>query len=166
MFSITKLIGHEYLVEGTDNNGTSDSTTINGRQWDEINLQLKRSSLEEDFDAKIQAFFAPLTEAAEQLVLEGQAEVDPLTTIVLNEGEEATPGQRREEINLTYGSMVLRAIVTGNDHRLRWHKGSLVIVADTDPGDDRQPVPADAPDLDDVVNTAQTQAQSAETDTF
>lgn len=130
-FSVTTLSGHRALVRGTDNHGTTDETVLDTTQWDEIKSHFAGDSALADFDAAVEEFFAPLTEAKEAFEAAVKArETDPLAELVVHEPIEATAGHAGLSYTLTKDSQVLRLIEEGQADRLLWVKGSLEITAE------------------------------------
>lgn len=119
-FTTTELANEEYLVEGRDSRGNGGQMIVHGAQWNRINRNDEISRLHEEFDDKVAEFFAPLTAAVDELNEASRVTVDPLLYIVEQEGREGTPAQRRVLTELEPGTVILRAIATGNSDRLIW----------------------------------------------
>lgn len=129
-FTATPLAHHEYLVEGTDAAGVTDSTVVNGTQWDAVRERTRVREALEQFDVALEEFYAPLVEAAEQAERAVQRpELDPLLYVVEQEEVEAVDGQDRKVLPLDPGAVILRAVEEGCFDRLRWVKGELVVTA-------------------------------------
>lgn len=120
-FHVQNMIGGQALVSGTDYRGNEGKTVVNTIQWDELNARANFSKATEDFDAAVEQFFAPLTEAAEkaELTLNSQQQ-DPTEYVVLTEGTEGVEAQRAEIVQLTRDSIILRLIEEGETDRLVW----------------------------------------------
>lgn len=154
-FTATPLAHHEYLVEGTDAAGVSDSTVVDGTQWDAV---LERQRVQEahgTFDEKVAEFFAPLMEAIDEInAARAQVDIDPLLYIVEQEAVEGRQAQSQKLLPLDHGAVILRAISTGAFDRLRWVKGELVVTA--------TPAAAPEPVADGPTVPAETQPESNE----
>lgn len=120
-FHVQNMIGDQALVSGTDKLGNKGKTIVITHQWDELKARTNFSSAVEDFDAAVQAFFKPLTEAAEKAEQAMQRkQQDPTEYVVLTEGTEGVEAQPAEIIQLTRDSIILRLIEEGNTDRLVW----------------------------------------------
>ena len=120
-FQVQNMLGDQALVSGTDHLGNTGKTIVFTTQWDELKARKNFSSAQEDFDAQVEAFFAPLTEAAEKLEKAVNAKApDSASFIVLTEAVEGTPSQPAQVVALTKDSIILRLIEEGNTDRLVW----------------------------------------------
>lgn len=128
-FTTINLTGDRVLVKGTDRFGTTGETVLDGYTWAEVKRHSAYKDAQSTFDSSVEAFFAPLMEAAEKL---DQAlavrQPDPDTYVVLSEGVEATPGQDREVIHLDRDAVVLRLIEAGQHDRLVWVMDRLEVM--------------------------------------
>lgn len=129
MFTTTALTGEQVLVSGTDVRGTTDSTIVDGSQWAQLQRDRALSQAHNEFDAKVEAFFAPVVEAAEQVRAAHTVTLDPLMYIVEQEGAPGTPERSEKLTTLEPGSVILRAIAEGLTDRLLWVKGELLVTA-------------------------------------
>lgn len=129
-FTATALVGDRVLVQGEDQFGTTGRTVVDGSQWASINQHKEYDQATEAFDAAVEAFFAPLTEAADKLdeALAGKPD-DSTSYVVLHEAVEATPGQAGQLVKLTPDSIVLRLVEAGSFDRLVWVDGNLEVLA-------------------------------------
>lgn len=127
-FNITKLTGQRVLVSGQDILGTDGRTVLDSQQWDEINAHSKFLDASDQFDAEVEAFFAPINEAADKLAAAqvGPAE-DPLAFVVLHEGEEGVDAKPEVRIKLTHDSVVLRILESSDTSRLLWVGDTLEV---------------------------------------
>lgn len=148
--STTKLAGSQYLVEGTDCRGNSGSAVLDGSEWDRMVQAEQVGKAHEEFDAKVEEFFKPLTDAADALVDAHVVKYDPLLYVVEQTAVEGTPGREQVLRELAADTVVLRAINTGHADRLIWVKDQLVVIAATpqqeatigaEPSDDPAPAP-------------------------
>ena len=129
-FTKTALLGHQVLVQGTDNLGQTGSVVLDGTQYDHLLLEGRRNEAAEAFDAALDQFLAPIQEAVEAFHEASEhPKMDPLQYVVLREGVEASEGQREVLIELNEDSVVLRAIDEGQFDRLVWVDGRLVVTA-------------------------------------
>lgn len=129
MFTIQRLVNDRAVVKGTDIHGTSGSTIIFTNQWDELEARVAHDEALADFDAKVEEFFAPISEAAEALEKTHFKQVDPLSVIVIEEPEEHRRGNPGTMVQLTRDSQILRLIDQGNTDRLIWVGDDLEISA-------------------------------------
>ena len=120
-FHVQNMIGGQALVSGTDYLGNQGKTVVSTVQWDELNARTNFSKATEDFDAAVEEFFAPLTEAAEKIERElDRKEQDPTEYVVLTEGTKGVEAQPAEIIQLSRDSMILRLIEDNAYDRLVW----------------------------------------------
>lgn len=120
-FTVQYMLGDQALVSGTDLAGNTGKTMVSTTQWEELKSRKNFSSAVEDFDAKVEEFFAPLVKAAEaaQQATAPKAP-DALSYVVLKEGVEGVPAEQSEIVELTHDSIVLRLIEEGKTDRLTW----------------------------------------------
>lgn len=130
-FTTKNLVNDRVLVEGRDTSGTEGQTVIDGAQWAELNRRQDFDRAQKDFDQAVDEFFKPLVEAADKAekALTDQRPEDPIGFVVLDEGEDATPGTPRNVVKLTKDSQILRLIEDGHSDRLVWVDGDLEILA-------------------------------------
>ena len=127
-FQTTDLTNDRVLVEGTDIRGTKGSQVIDASEWLDIKGRTNHSKAHEEYDAAVEAFFAPLTEAADKLTEDHERLVDPMTVVVLQEGVAATRGQDEVIHLLSEDSMILRLLEAGMGDRLIWINEELEIL--------------------------------------
>lgn len=128
-FTTVRLVGSQVIVRGTDVFGTNGETVLDSSQWDEINADKAFSQAAEDFDRTVEAFFAPLTEAADKLHKKLEQPTDSVGYVVLQEKVEGTQAQSEQLIKLTPDSVVLRLLEQGDASRLVWVNDSLQVLA-------------------------------------
>jgi hypothetical protein len=119
-FTTQKLVGHRVLVTGADILGNEGSMVLDSTQWDEVNDRKEFSQAEADFDAAVEAFFAPLNEAADAVKAKLEKPEDPTSYVVLSEGTEGVKPEPAVLVRLSPDSVVLRIIESGNTDRLVW----------------------------------------------
>lgn len=128
-FTKLNLSGQRVLIKGTDSQGTTGQTIVSSEEWTEVLRHTGTSQAQKDFDASVEKFFAPITDAAEALTLQFNDRVrDPLSFVSLQEGVAPTAGQEEAVIRLSHDSMVLRALDEGHDDRLIWVGDTLEIL--------------------------------------
>jgi len=131
-FTVQTMLGNEALVTGTDIHGKEGRTTVDTRQWNEINARSEFSKAEEDFNAAVEAFFKPITKAAKkaQKKMAAAEAQDPVSYVVLSEGVEPVEGEPAQIVELTRDSIILRLIDEGQTDRLMWvDENTLAILA-------------------------------------
>ena len=120
-FTVQNMLGDQALVSGTDIRGNEGQAIVSTVQWDELKARKDFSSASEDFDREVEAFFAPLTEAAEKLEAAIAPKApDSAAYIVLSEKVEGTPSKPAQVVQLSKDSIVLRLIEEGDTDRLVW----------------------------------------------
>lgn len=130
-FKHTKLAGGQYLVEGTDSTDVVGSAVVFGGEYDELKGDDAFAKAEEQFEADIKKFLAPITEAAEKLSAAKEAQDMPLSEefYVVTEAVEGVAAQAKQIRTLARDTVILRLIDAGKFDRLRWVNGGLVITA-------------------------------------
>lgn len=120
-FTTLNLTNDRVLIRGTDSTGATGEMVADGSQWAQIKRHAGFRTAESEFESEVEAFFAPLTEAADKLS-EALAtpELDPSTYFVFDEGTEPVEGKQREVAKLTPDSVILRLIEDGHSDRLIW----------------------------------------------
>ena len=128
-FRTTDLAGNRVLIEGTDQRGTYGQQVIDAQEWVEIRARLNHADAHEVFDEAVKDFFAPLVKAVDALQEDHKPKIDPLSVIVLQEGEASTEGQPEIAIALSYESMILRLLEQDpQTSRLIWVNDILEIL--------------------------------------
>jgi hypothetical protein len=130
-FTIRRLAGHRALVTGTDVLGQTGTAVLDTDEWDRFKAQREHSELHKEFDATVEAFYAPLIEAAEKLQADHDKEFepDPLFSEVVVEGVEGVEPVQEVRIHLSKDSAILKLIEQGSAHdRLVWVNDSLEIL--------------------------------------
>jgi hypothetical protein len=164
-FQTRNLTGERVSVKGTDVDGVHGETVLDASQWLELKARNDVKTAQADFDAAVEAFYAPLLEAAEQANKALERPTDSLAHVVLDEGQEAVAGRAPQIVNLTKDSMVLRLFEDGNTDRLIWIDGELEIL-EVLPGTHQSPAPVEANDSDVAAETTEASgyAESADRD--
>ena len=129
--SITRLAGSRALVQGSDFAGTIGKQVISSAEWDAFKASTKFDDLTASFNEKVASFFAPITEAIDELaeLTEQETLGDPAFYVRLQEAVEPTEGQPEILQQLSYDSVVLRLIEEGATDRLIWVNDKLEILA-------------------------------------
>lgn len=128
-FTTLNLTGERVLVKGTDSQGTEGSVVIDAAEWNEVKRHAAVGQAQENFDATVEEFFAPLMAAAERF--SGSFEkpkLDPMSYVTLHEGTEAVQGRDEVTIKLGHDSIVLRIIEAGETDRLVWVGDNLEVL--------------------------------------
>lgn len=126
-FNYTELTGDQFLIEGTDNRGTSGSLVVDGSEWNALKQQNELASAHERFDAKVEDFFAEIIDAVDELEQAHKVTIDPLLYIVEQEEVVGTAPQREVLRTLQHGTVLLRAIESGKTDRFLWVNGDIVL---------------------------------------
>lgn len=134
-FTTTKLAGGQVLIEGTDRRGATGEQVVDGREWAEINGTDVHSEAHAAFEAAVEEFFKPLTDAAEALEEAHKVQPDDLFFVVKGEDVDAVQAEAKEIIALSNDSVILRAIEVAPE-RLIWVDKKLVVT---------EPVATEAP---------------------
>src|SRR5690349_24590117 len=129
-FTTTTLLDNRVLVQGTDFLGTEGKAVLDASQWIELNKHKEFDAATAEFEAAVEEFFAPIMQAADKAskAKAGQAE-DPISFVVLDDGQEGTPSRPAHVVKLTRDSMILRLLESGGEDRLAWVNDQLEILA-------------------------------------
>lgn len=109
-FTTRNLAGNRVLVQGTDIDGNTGKTVIDGSEWAELRARKTHQELHGVFDEKVREFFAPLVDAVDAIAEQHAPQVDPTYTLVLTEGVEASEGVAEEVVVLSKDSVILRLL--------------------------------------------------------
>jgi hypothetical protein len=120
-FTMQRMLGNQAVVSGTDINGQDGSTTVSTTQWDELNGRTGFSKAQDEFDAAVEEFFKPLTDAAEKVTaaMAGKTS-DPVEFVVVNEAVEGVAAKPATIVGLSKDSIIIRLIEEGDTDRLVW----------------------------------------------
>ena len=148
--TITELAGDQVLVSGRDVRGTAGEEILDGSEYFARQRAAATQVAADEMDAEIQAFYAPLAEAADRLKAKLEVVTDPLLYVVEQEEQVGTPAAAKVVRKLGRDEAILRALETGHGDRLIWVKEQLVITAaptsvPATPVEDAEVVTADAP---------------------
>ena len=127
-FNLTMLAGDQALVTGSKK---AQRCVLDASQWIQIKQHQARIEAEEVFDATVEEFFKPLTEAAGEYESRlGQImKADPAFEYVIQPGAEGTEKTSREVYYLNNASAILRMIESGDTSRLIWVGDRILITA-------------------------------------
>jgi hypothetical protein len=128
MFTTRQLTGDRVLVQGTDVDGTNGKTILDSTQWTELAARTDVKRAQEDFDAAVEEFFAPLMEAAEAANKSMEKPTDSAAFVVLDEGQVGQASRPAQVVSLTRDSIILRLIEEGNTDRLIWVGDELEVL--------------------------------------
>ncbi len=122
MFEVTPLLDGRTLVEGTDIKGVEGRTVLSSPAWQAVLDYRKQDEAMAEFDKTVEAFFAPLTEAADKLA---ETTVNPWATVTIGESVE---GVTAREVKLDEQGIILRLLAETDGSMLRWVGNDLVAV--------------------------------------
>ena len=130
-FIVQNMLGAQALVSGADHLGNEGKTIVSTTQWDELNARANFSSATVDFDAAVEAFFAPLAEAATEINKAlAPKKQDAAEYIVLKEATSGVKPEAAEIVPLSRDSVILRLIEEGSTDRLVWiNESTLGVLA-------------------------------------
>lgn len=115
MFEVTPLLTGGTMVKGTDVTGAEGSTVLWSDAWQAVQMAKAQSEAMAEFDARVEAFFAPLTEAADKLATLNQPSEWETVTI-----GEKVEGQDVKVIRLDHDGVLLRLLAETDGSQLRW----------------------------------------------
>lgn len=125
-FQTQELMDNRVLVTGSDVFGNKGQTTLDSTQWTELNARSDLNLAQQAFDETVEAFFAPLMEAAEKLQQAVERPTDSISYVVLDEGSEGEAARPANIVRLTRDSIILRLIEQGDTDRLVWTDSSTL----------------------------------------
>ena len=127
-FNLTMLAGNQALITGDK---SKQRCVLDATQWIQIKQHQARIKAEEVFDATVEEFYKPLTEAAGEYESRlGQImKADPAFDYVLQPGAEGTEKTSRKVYYLNDASAILRMIESGDTSRLIWVGDQILITA-------------------------------------
>ena len=129
-FIRTDLANHQVLVQGIDEQGTPRQVVLDSNQWHAVNGLSATKVAEEEFDAALKEFYAPLMQAESKLQAAlNETQEDPDFHLVIQEEVEPTEGVRREVIRLEKDTVILNLIANGETDRLVWVGDTIAIKA-------------------------------------
>ena len=122
MFEVTPLLDGRTLVEGTDIKGVEGRTVLSSPAWQAVLDYRKQDEAMAEFNKTVEAFYAPLTEAADKL---SETTVNPWATVTIGESVE---GVTAREVQLDEQGIILRLLAETDGSMLRWVGNDLVAV--------------------------------------
>lgn len=128
-FNTTELANDRVLVTGEDAQGYPSKKILDAKEFNALKLRDAQAGAVEEFDASVEAFFAPLTEAAERVQAAQKITLDPAFFITIQEGEAGTAAKQEILHQLGQDTVVLRLIEQGNTARLIWVGDDIEILA-------------------------------------
>ena len=125
-FTVQRLTGARALVRGRDSTGHQGETVLDTAEWDTMLAQLDHNEAVADYDAAVEAFFAPLVDAAIAHEQSHYVKVDPLTVVVEQEEIKHTEGQSAVIRHLAPDTVIMRVLEGFPEHsdRLIWVGGT------------------------------------------
>ena len=132
-FKTIRLANHRVLVQGTDQFGTTNQTVLDSTQWDGIKAELTKSTVEDQFNAAVEEFYAPLLEKIDAIVADAQKSVvDDAYVLTVGETVNAVEAVAPTVYRLNQDSAILRLLEEGRTDRLVWVNDKLEIIAEQD----------------------------------
>ena len=132
-FKTTRLANHRVLVKGTDQFGTTNQTVLDSTQWDGIKAELTKSTVEDQFNAAVEEFYAPLLEKIDAIVADARKSVvDDAYVLTVGETVNAVEAVAPTVYRLNQDSAILRLLEEGRTDRLVWVNDKLEIIAEQD----------------------------------
>ena len=122
-FKYTQTTSNQVVVEGTDSHGVFNRLIVDGEQWTSIKQVEEILLAAQEFDAAVEEFFRPLTDAAP--VSEKQSD---FATYTLKQGKDAVEKVLPLQYELTNDSQILRAIDFELFDLLMWVGDNLVVL--------------------------------------
>lgn len=128
-FTTTALLDGGVLVEGTDSKGNDGTTILKSERWTAVLHMRAHEVAQDQFDAAVKEFFAPLTDAADAakaLLSNTTSNGKDWGHVTLGEDVEGTQSQI---VELDEDGILLRMLAEGAHDQLRWVNDRLVAVA-------------------------------------
>ena len=124
-FTVTPLVSGGYLVEGQDSKGVDGTTVLHSKSWDYVQHLRTHEVAEAEFNDTVEAFFKPLTDAAEAFNAKLGGPTNEWGTVTIGETVEGTTARTLE---LDEAGIILRILDETDGSSLRWVNGDLVAV--------------------------------------
>lgn len=124
-FTVTPLVSGGYLVEGQDSKGIDGTTVLHSQSWDYVQHLRTHEVAQAEFDATVDEFFKPLTDAAEAFNAKLGGPTNEWGTVTIGETVE---GKQARTLDLDEAGIVLRILDETDGSSLRWVSGDLVAV--------------------------------------
>jgi len=137
--------GNRVLVQGTDAFGVTGSTVVDSTEWDSVKQHQALHVAQDEFDAAVEEFFAPIEAAMAALdkAVE-RPERDAINYVVLHDGIEGVDHVPAQIQKLSKDSVILRVIEQGDYARLVWVGDELEVLEVAVTVAPQQSLPADA----------------------
>ena len=119
-FTTTALTNDRVIVSGADKFGTVGKTVLCAAQYNLLFAEDKLKAAKSAFNAEVEAFYAPLTHAAEEFERASEKSGDPLDFVVVQEGIEATEGRPEVRELLNLDTKILMLVADEDIARLIW----------------------------------------------
>lgn len=117
-FTTTQLVGGGTLVEGIDYTGKTGTTVLLSDTWNTVQEYVRTSQAKASFDAEVEQFFKPLTDAAEAAA--ATAAGPKPTDLTVFELVAPVEGAEGFAVELDVDGVVLRLLAEGKFNQLRW----------------------------------------------
>lgn len=124
-FTVTALVSGGYLVEGQDSKGVDGTTVLHSQSWDYVQHLRTHEVAEAEFNATVEEFFQPLTDAADALKAKLAGPTNEWGSVTIGETVE---GKQARTLDLDEAGIILRILDETDGSSLRWVGGSLVAV--------------------------------------
>lgn len=124
-FNVTALVSGGYLVEGQDSKGAEGTTVLRSEAWDYVLHLRSHEVADADFSATVEAFFAPIVDAAEAHRKMVAGPTNEWGTVTIGEDVE---GKVARVLELDEEGVILRILAETDGSTLRWVNGGLVAV--------------------------------------
>lgn len=124
-FSVTALVSGGYLVEGQDSKGAEGTTVLHSEAWDYVQHVRTHEVADAEFNATVEEFFKPLTDAADARLKALAGPTNEWGTVTVGETVE---GKTARTLELDEAGIILRILDETDGSSLRWVNGSLVAV--------------------------------------
>lgn len=124
-FSVTPLVSGGHLVEGQDSKGVDGTTVLHSAAWDYVQHLRAHEVADADFEATVEEFFKPLTDAADAHIAALKPASSEFTSVTFGEDIE---GKAARTIELDEAGIILNILANTDGSSLRWVNDTLVAV--------------------------------------
>lgn len=124
MLEVTELLNGAWLVEGEDIKGNTGRTVLYSESWNTLRAIQAHQAATEEFEQRVEEFFAPIVKAADEAAAAVTAPVDDWAVVQIGETIE---GSDALTLELDAAGVLLRLLDETDHTTLRWVESSILV---------------------------------------